>query len=736
MARPSTQTDLERLVRAYGVLAGTCDAERVIVGPVSRAWIATEVEHAIPLNELPAELLSTRRGHDIIAHELYPDEDIDPQTLDIASLDQTINTSNCVINSNRIPKLEPRINSAVLTANILLGVRLYGRHGKGSPDISNDLIVAAMLQDALEKPYVFSALSSGDYEIIDRDYLTTWFGPKVAALCYQIQEALDLFSHSVVSGQSHGNSHGKSHGISNGNSHGKSFNPDSIPGRIHTVIAAIAASRLRLTARAAGDSVISFLPVQRHDELAAAGVDVSSPFPELPFLQRNFEFATAAFKLPHVDHYALREPLENTLLIAVQDVLEDHTKRDRLSGRRGKAVHEVHINLPVMEYYVAAESPNSLDTIHLASLEMMRSLDKGRRKSLSTMTGHAFRISALAERVLGYSLEPIVITLALLHDVVEDGAMNVTGFGQSLRKIMFRFGAPMAAMVSELTDSKVATAGEEKARKTLEHPYLLSPEQQYNANRFTQMEVTASDLSQPYTLTGIVVKLLDTVVSLEEGIRDPELMTSWWRHSGARIYWAENQRGKIIHPLIERLVQELSFSQQDPEYVRRPHRITRSRLKAGRALLELTLSYLDLYAVQNLGILCDEYGLDSADRERVLRVFFDPNVNAELFRESIVHSLFTESKLQASISAGRVPSRAYVTLYKKQCLPTDTVKPSTFMAYREHAIRRHAIRVELGFDTPSKISAQLLKQQQVLTMYDQKMAGTELRLPLDVKRLA
>ena len=716
MASPSAQTDLERLVRAYGVLAGTCDAERVIVGPVSRAWIATEVEHAIPLNELPAELLSTRRGHDIIAHELYPGQDIDPQSIDIASLDQTINTSDCVINSNRIPKLEPKINSAVLTANILLGVRLYGRHGKGSPDISNDLIVAAMLQDALEKPYVFSALSSGDYEIVDREYLTTWFGPKVAALCYQIREALTRFTRSVAVG--------------------KPFDTDVVPSRIHTVIAAICASRLRLTARAAGDSVISFLPVQRHDELAAAGVDVSSPFPELPFLLRDFEHATAAFKLPHIDHYALREPLENTLLIAVQDVLEDHTKRDRLSGRRGKAVHEVHINLPVMEYFVAAESPNSIETIHLASLEMMRSLDKGRRKSLSTMAGHAFRISALAERVLGHSLEPMVITLALLHDVVEDGAMSVTGYGQSLRKIMFRFGAPMAAMVSELTDSTVASAGEQKAQKTLEHPYLLSPEHQYNVNRFTQMKVTASESSQPYTLTGIVVKLLDTVVSLEEGIRDPELMTSWWRHSGARIYWAENQRGKIIHPLIERLVQELTFSQHDPEYARRPHRINRGRLKAGKALLDLTLGYLDLYAVQNLGILCDEYGLDTTERERVIRVFFDSNADAAVFRDTIVHGLFTEERLQISIRSGRVPSRAYVTLYKKQCLPTDSVKPSTFMAYRQHALRRQAIRIELGFDTPAKISAQMLRQQQVLTMYDQKMANSELRLPLVERLLA
>jgi len=126
-------------------------------------------------------------------------------------------------------------------------------------------------------------------------------------------------------------------------------------------------------------------------------------------------------------------------MMAVRDALDDPAKRERLSGRRGKAVHELHMNLPIMEYYVAADNPNSLETVHLASLEMMRSLEKGRRKSLSTMSAHAFRISAIAERVLGRALEPLIVTLALLHDVVEDGSLRVTGYGHSLRKIQFRF---------------------------------------------------------------------------------------------------------------------------------------------------------------------------------------------------------------------------------------------------------------------------------------------------------
>jgi len=48
------------------------------------------------------------------------------------------------------------------------------------------------------------------------------------------------------------------------------------------------ASRLRLTARAAGDQVIYFLDDLRREELRAAGVDVDSAFPERPYLQADY----------------------------------------------------------------------------------------------------------------------------------------------------------------------------------------------------------------------------------------------------------------------------------------------------------------------------------------------------------------------------------------------------------------------------------------------------------------
>lgn len=700
MPRAYQLTDLVKLVRAYGVLAGTGDMDRAIAGQISRRWIAKEVEQLVPLSSLPKELFNTQRGRDLLAAEIYTDQNVDPETIDPTQLDLDTSGQERLINTNRLPKLEPSIHSAVLAANMLLGVRLYGSHGLGMPSMTHDMIVATMLQGTLGKPYRYSSISSTDHEIIDDSYIFSWFGDAVAANVRVLSDYLQRFEAAIENGKT----------------------PESPPSpEIATAVAAIEASRLRLTARAAGDQVISFLDKEERDELAGKGVDVDSDFPERPFLEQDYARTRIAFGLTGVDHYALREPLRNTLLMAVRDALEDPDKLERLSGRRGKAVHEVHMNLPIMEYYVAADNPNSIETVHLASLEMMRSLEKGRRKSLSTMSAHAFRISAISERVLGRALQPLIVTLAMLHDVVEDGSLRVTGYGHSLRKIQFRFGGPVAAMVSELTDSNVPTDGVNKAAVTLSHPHLMQPQEQYDFSSFsrTNLKPTAADL--PYTLSGIVIKLLDTVVSLEEGIRDPELMTGHWRSSGARIYWAERVRGAIVYPLMERLLLELKASQIDPKYYRRPHSVNNVRLRAGMALLDTTMMYLDLYVTQNLAILAAEYGLDSVQRDTLISLFYDPNVNDEQFQTRVLDDLLDDEKLKTSVTNGVLECIAHSTLYGKEATITSPRNESTFKAYRDSALRRHAVRQELQLDSADKLSALALRKEHVLRRFDQTL---------------
>jgi hypothetical protein len=704
LSRAYPLTDLVKLVRAYGVLAGTSDMDRIIAGTLPRDWIAKEVEHLVPLSSLPRALFETLRGRDLLAAELFQDQNIDPESIQPENIDIDSVGRQKLINTNRLPKLEPIIHQSVLAANMLLGVRLYGNLGRGMPSITHDLIVASMLQDSYGKPYRYSAFSSRDKETVDDIYLQTWFGDVVPGLVKKLAGYLNSFELAVDTGLTP---------------------PDPPDAETATASAAIFASRLRLVARAAGDKVISLMDADQKRQLESHGVSCQGDFPERPFLEKAYNLSSAAFALPGVDHYALCEPLRNTLLMAVRDVLEDATKRERLSGRRGKAVHEVHINLPVMEYFVVSEAPNSIEAVHIASLEMMRSLEKGRRKGLSTMAAHAFRIAAISERVLGRALEPLIVTLALLHDVVEDGSLRVTGYGHSLRKLQFRFGGPIAAMVSELTDSAVHTAGASKARLTLKQPHLLLPQAQYDVGRFTDMTVRATEEEQPYTLASIVIKLLDTVVSLEEGIRDPELMCGYWRHSGARIYWAERDRGSIVQPLLERMLIEIKDSIADPEYGNRPHHVNSVRLRAGVALIETVLLYQDIYATQNLAILAHEYGLDVSERSTLISLFYDRNVNEAQFAERVLHSLLDDKKLYESMVMGRLPAIGYTTLYAKDATSESDRCEETFRQYRRSAQRRQGMRQELNINTADKLNALALRHEQVLRVFDATMGTSK-----------
>ena len=189
---------------------------------------------------------------------------------------------------------------------MLLGVRLYGAQGKGLSSVTHDLIVATMLQDTLGKPYHFSAISSAEHEIIDDEYVFSWFGDAVASHARVLRDYLDSFEAAIAAGVRL---------------------PEPPSREIATAVAAIQASRLRLTARAAGDRVIGFLDGARRKELRAAGCRYRGRFSgESRFWKQDYHRAVQAFALPGVDHYALREPLRHTLV-------DGGARRTRRSGK-------------------------------------------------------------------------------------------------------------------------------------------------------------------------------------------------------------------------------------------------------------------------------------------------------------------------------------------------------------------------------------------------------------------
>ena len=371
--------------------------------------------------------------------------------------------------------------------------------------------------------------------------------------------------------------------------------------------------------------------------------------------------------------------------------------------------------MPVLEYFNATEYPDDIATVHVAALELMRYLDKCRRKAYNTMLAHAFHIASAIEGSLGESLRTRMACIALLHDVVEDGSLSVAGYDQSLHKLKLRFGGPMAAMVAELTDSNSHLDGEKKAEVTLEWPHIEQPERQYNVDRFSTMHLRPTDDATPYTLEGIIVKLTDTAVTFEEGIRNPELMSGWWRHSGARIYWAESMRGAIVNPLIERLHLEILDSETAVFYHTRETALPEERLKSLRQLVSDVLIWADRYSVINLAILADEFALDDDEHQALQADFVNVDMTGQDFASTYLDTLLNDERLAACIDAGHVSDKGFVTLYRYEEGKPPVRDYTTLLKYRDTALWRLNIREQLRL--PNSIEEREADRAAVLQLY-------------------
>ncbi len=693
-AMPSCTKDIRNLLRAYNLLVATRDDERAIIGKVSRHWLQSEREDWLRLCDINPGVFRTVRGREVLCEALRPDHDSNPESIDIEPLLDQLVFSDKLINSNGLAKLEPAIAAEVLLGVMLMGVQRYGNRRCGSARLSHDVIVAAMIRDTIGLTDRYSAVLPGKCKKITENTISTLFGDSVCKHIAAIKMHQRQFDQAFA---------------------GNQMSALVLPRPYASVIAAIEASQLRLIARAAGDEILVNLDADKKAEMQARGIDCNSTFPERELLDLHYRRTKAALAMSGVDYSALAEPLEHTLLMSVSDALDQPTKRRRLVGRRGKAVYETHNSLPLVESFNASENFNSIATLHIAALEMMQYLEKGRRKSACTMLGHSLRIAAVAEDLFGEALEPSFAATAILHDVVEDGSRPVAGYDQSLNNIKRRFGGPLAAMVAELTDAESTVAAQQKAEATLLCDSLIMPEQQYNFDRFTEMQIQPTTTHEPYTLGGIITKIIDTAISEEEGIRDPDVMTSWWKHSGIRIYWSYHIRGRVVRPLLVKLTQEIERFESGSDL---SASILNEELVAKlRALIEFSITSSDNYAVQNLAIIAQEYGLDSDERAYLIRQFFDRNINQAQFQQDIVDTLLVEHRLKASIRNGAVPSESHVALYAKTNGVRPKPDPNTFVRYRAAALQRAQIAERLQLE---RIVNSGLQQglEEVVSLYD------------------
>lgn len=686
---------LGKLIKGYHLLAATLDGERALIGQVSNRWLDSEIESTIRVGDIPVPTLNTYHGKEILASTFFPSEERDPATIRLDSIDSQDPRWATVINTNRLPKLEPLINGLVLSATMLLGVRRYGANGRGHRHITSNLVVATMIHACIDKVNSLSSLESSDCPIVDYNYIEAEFGLQIALHTRNIVLHWEAFKKAFSEG---------------------TVEQLKISSRYANAIACLAAGELRLSARAAGENIIQTLDAFKKHEMTVAGIKTQGNFPERVVLERDYHMLRAAFSLPGVDYSALREPLEHSLLQAVEDVLHDGRKRERLIGRRGRAVHEVHTNLPIMEHYDAAATPDNIATIHLAALEITRHLDRCRRKSRSTMAAHAFNLAHAAWRAFGESLDISIACAIILHDVVEDGSAEVAGYGHSLRLLRKRFGGPIAAMVGEVTDAENAEHGSRKAAYTADLPGLRTAQKAYNVGRYTHMRIRATDTQAPYTVAGIITKLVDTAMTFDESVRDPESLAGWWRGSGIRIYWAERVRGPIIRPLINKLVKEIEHSRTDTDY-HAALGLSTEMLEGMVRLIEATIDATDRYMTQNLVILASEYGLSPAEEQHLLAAFCDPHLSEEKFIQTVLRELLDDSRLQQQIDAGKVPSFSHVILFPKSNNKNPPRNETTLLSYRNSYMRRLEYMHRLQLDNAQHDALRAAETRTVANRY-------------------
>ena len=237
----------------------------------------------------------------------------------------------------------------------------------------------------------------------------------------------------------------------------------------------------------------------------------------------------------------------------------------------------------------------------------------------------------------------------------------------------------------------------------------------YNFDRFTEMELQPTAPHEPYTLGGIITKIIDTAISEEEGIRDPDVMSSWWKHSGIRIYWSYHVRGRVVRPLLVKLAEEIEryeSGQQTDSSV-----LSEELVTGLRSLLSFSITSSDNYAVQNLAIIAHEYTLSCAEREQLIAAFFDEQIDQAQFQSEIIESLLVEQRLKSSIRNGFVPAECYVALYTKSPVAQPRPDADTFIQYRAAALQRARIakRLSLVPATGTEFGSDLTE---VVSLYD------------------
>ncbi|NDF13136.1 MAG: hypothetical protein EB060_10040 [Proteobacteria bacterium] len=611
-------------------------------------------------------------------------------------------------NTNRICKFTPETCVHVSAGAILAGTRV-GEDGREKEGLPDSVLIASLIYDTVGRESMLSkhpgqhrALLLEDRLTVTNEYIRTEYGDEVADHVVSIRDAV----HRMDTGA----------------------DLKGVEQPYLDVLASIAAVRVKEAAKVVSTNLIDRLsPKAREGMLRDNGLE-DVPEPARALMENQVQKLKAVLEAGTVSP-EIAGPVEKVLIPAVEGYLDGSIEKSQLWGRpdngNGKAYSNFNTSLPI-ESHVSASNLGELGVIDIfkAAHFTSRFFQSGVRKDGSSIMSHSLDTHAFGSEPLQDQLRTIVSLVLIMHDLVEDGGKEVANFNFSIRDVERIFGVGVANRIGEMTDARVGhDSADEVYRKQTIATLLTATGNDFtfgedSDGRIAAMieEMTAiTDMTDSqmgdaalvdlkrllvsigFNLTTAGPKLADVCATMLKLLEEPQEMEGFWRNSGARIGWVTNNKDYVAEGLTAWIsAGVMSFLSDENEgkfNEKEPSGHTKGGLRPSLlCFLSLTYQYMDMYTLQNLNILADEFGLEKDDRAELIKRFTNPEVTKDDLTTYLDDTL-TDERIKRQITAGKVRSLNASTVFTKDSTPENPERSYTnLMALRDQLQLRQKYR--------------------------------------------
>ncbi len=627
------------------------------------------------------------------------------------------------INTNILPKIGVAINESIQALALEYGTRLDkdNKYSEANTaQMPDDLIVATMVFKTMNKPMKSVKLETGHDTIVSDPVISMRFGEGVLQELHELQDAMAVFDSAVRKKA------------------GRNADPEAakkllekIEPKYASAIAAIKSAELKEAIRIKGfrefelieqythidaEKDHAVITKALHAKLSALGLDSEDmAIAQTQLLAKSYREMETVLQMDGIAP-AIAAPITEIQMPVVKQVLTGKMKAQRMVGyegplgdKNGQALAMYHRKLPIMDFNVKGNEDHPA-TLVKALMETSRYHHNTYRKGNNSIIGHLVQTASMGSRDLDVNLRPIVGTTLLMHDLAEDGGVDVAALDNSLKMIRDRFSPLIAELVGDLTDAadkkQSHDQGKTKGKLTRELKNFVFADKD---DRWTNPEnpLTPTNPDRPYALTNAGPKIADRRATMLEMMNDPDCMSGYSAHSGWRIGWRLNSKGfvdDVVQHIVDQ-VQKFDTMENKEEFYLPTIKDVPTRVKMINGLrnsLNHEFKTDDLFAAQNLTILADEFGLKNEERKRLIEDFTNPAVSKEQFRAT-VDELLTEERIKAAVAVKATPGQDYSVMYKRAERNPDPkiINPpirtdENLQVYREKYLHRLQMREQIG----------------------------------------